>query len=357
MLDVAQNSRPIKQPVRRWFQFSLRALLLFVTLACGALGWLGIEVQKAERQKAAVIELENLGGRVAYDFQFDSTGRMFPFYSKPMRMPPAPAWLSWLGDDFFRSVRQAVLWGVDDQLVVDDDLAQLAGLNSLRSLSLDNVSVYDVGLEAKYRYFNPSGIPNPGLQEVILRPFPQSPFPTHADSTIAALEQLKRVKGLEILYLNGSQITDAGLEHIKGLPQLRRLNVVGTRITAAGVRISNKLGRIAKSRSSHWAIKRARSRYGCEPEFAPSEVVSRLAAGISFGCERAIAVAILAAIFSWVGWQYRIVSQRQRLRRTAVAVVPGSTTDDSRLPAARWWLGDSSCLLIAWTTACRTEAP
>src|SRR5690349_9024205 len=73
---------------RRWLRYSLRTLLLLVTLFCV---WLGIQVDRAHKQQHAVRELRRLGGRVLYDCRPDTD-----------REPSGPAWLRKLiGQDYF----------------------------------------------------------------------------------------------------------------------------------------------------------------------------------------------------------------------------------------------------------------
>jgi heme/copper-type cytochrome/quinol oxidase subunit 2 len=47
----------------RWYQYSLRSLLVLVTLCSLPCSWLGIKVQQAKRQQGAVRAIEELGGR------------------------------------------------------------------------------------------------------------------------------------------------------------------------------------------------------------------------------------------------------------------------------------------------------
>lgn len=48
---------------RRWLQFSLRGLLIVLTIGCMWLGW---EVERARRQHRAIDAIENVGGVVLY---------------------------------------------------------------------------------------------------------------------------------------------------------------------------------------------------------------------------------------------------------------------------------------------------
>jgi len=49
---------------RRWFQFSLRSLLLLTLIASLALGWVASERRKAKQQRQAIEALEKLCERI-----------------------------------------------------------------------------------------------------------------------------------------------------------------------------------------------------------------------------------------------------------------------------------------------------
>ena len=49
------------KPRRRWFQYSLRTLLVLVTVLCV---WLGVTVNRARKQREAVAAIQELGGTV-----------------------------------------------------------------------------------------------------------------------------------------------------------------------------------------------------------------------------------------------------------------------------------------------------
>jgi CMP-2-keto-3-deoxyoctulosonic acid synthetase len=58
---------------------------------------------------------------------------------------------------------------------------------------------------------------------------------SHVNVIDAALEHVGALSQLEVLYMDGCQVTDTGLEHIKGLNQLRALDLEGTKISDAGI--------------------------------------------------------------------------------------------------------------------------
>ncbi len=61
-------------PKKRWLRFSLRTMLMLMTILCV---WLGFKVHRAERQKAAIAWVESVGGAVSYDYEFDEVGVLF----------------------------------------------------------------------------------------------------------------------------------------------------------------------------------------------------------------------------------------------------------------------------------------
>ena len=50
------------KPRRRWFQYSLRTLLVLMLLACIGMGWIAVKLQQVRRERAAVAAIEGLGG-------------------------------------------------------------------------------------------------------------------------------------------------------------------------------------------------------------------------------------------------------------------------------------------------------
>ena len=59
----------------RWrFQFSLRSLVVLVVAVAVPLGWFGVKLREAERQRRAVEAIRGTGGMVYYDYQLDESG-------------------------------------------------------------------------------------------------------------------------------------------------------------------------------------------------------------------------------------------------------------------------------------------
>lgn len=124
---------------RRWFSFSLKTLLLLAFVVCVASAWLGMRLDKARRQRESVAAVEQLGGRVLYEYQEDHWDK-----------PSGPEWLrNVLGRHFFdRVVRVAFTnRGIPNDRVTN--ISFLSGLDHLRLLYLDGTAVRDISLLAE----------------------------------------------------------------------------------------------------------------------------------------------------------------------------------------------------------------
>jgi hypothetical protein len=83
----------------RLFRFSALVLLLFAILENILIGWAGVRMYKAARQREAREALKNLRWAVLYEYQHDSDFRLVP------PRPPGPSQLrSFFGVDFFADV-------------------------------------------------------------------------------------------------------------------------------------------------------------------------------------------------------------------------------------------------------------
>jgi hypothetical protein len=182
---------------RRRFQYSLRTLLVFVTLCALACSWLAVKMRRAERQRAAataVLEKLERGG-----VHWDERASQWPRWLRRV-----------LGDDFFNSVVEVDL---HETGVSDAELEHLEGLDQLQTLRLYGTNVSDAGLE------HLKGLNQ--LQTLEL-------YDTNVGD--AGLEHLKGLSRLQLLALTHTKVTDAGLEHLKGLSQLRTLALSQTEV-------------------------------------------------------------------------------------------------------------------------------
>ena len=218
------------KPIRRWFQFSLRTLLIFVTLCAIPCSWLAVKIRQARREREtaeAIKELVGAGGGVEWS------------------KPSVPAWLrSLVGEDVFVHIHKVFLSGPQ---VTDVQLDYLNGLSQLEDLSIWGTQITDTGLEHLHRlsqlrhleivYFHSqdSKITNAGLGRLGGLNQLQELRLINSQATDAGLENLKGLSQLTDLNISGIQITDGQLPHLSGLTQVRELTLFATPLTDAGL--------------------------------------------------------------------------------------------------------------------------
>jgi hypothetical protein len=196
---------------RRWLRFSLRTLLIVVTLF-GV--WLGVKVDQARRQKLAVVALRMRGFYVNYE-HWRTNGDPESFDSS--RELPVPTLLRSRADgDFFQKVIAIRVLPTSS----DDDYVHLAALPHIEALYLSGRGndVSDAGLA--------------------YLPRPDRLVHFEAGDTLvgdAFVKRLANATGLIRLGLSGTRVTDKGLQWLPPLPKLKMLGLGGTSTTDAGL--------------------------------------------------------------------------------------------------------------------------
>jgi hypothetical protein len=160
------------QPRRRWFRFSLRTLLIVVTVLSVTLGWVGWRLQQVRREQATIAWVEEMDGRVSFHKVSDKSS----WWEKSTN--------KWFGE----RVR-----GVTLSPVRKNDLSPLTKFKKLKELVLLSRKPVD----------------------------------------ISPLADLKNLETLS-LYLYGMEVRD--LSHLVELKKLRELNLVATKVSVEQVR-------------------------------------------------------------------------------------------------------------------------
>ena len=192
-----------RRPNRRWLQFSLRSLLLFVLIFSIACSWFGMRLRKAEKQRDAVAAFKKLGGFVRYDFDPKPNNSSDPFNrTRPVTMesphPPYPAWLvEKLGVDFFANVTEAVYFPWE--------LTQSS-------------------------CFGPQPTPPPNLDFGILARFPSLQTLTVVIRDRGDFEKIARLTQIEHLDMVAFGYSDQGLSHFQAMTRLRSARLCGIEI-------------------------------------------------------------------------------------------------------------------------------
>jgi hypothetical protein len=87
-LWITKTHHRLLSPKRRWVQYSLRSLLLFVTFVAIAMSCFAVKLKQVKRQRDIVAIIEDTGGWVRYNFHITKF--------------KGPSWIRHLfGDDFF----------------------------------------------------------------------------------------------------------------------------------------------------------------------------------------------------------------------------------------------------------------
>jgi len=191
---------------RRFFRYSLRTLMIVVTVFCV---WMGITAKRARDQRQAVEAVREVSGQVFYKHQW-------PLNSPSD--PPGPEWLRQLmGDEYFFSV---FFLNFGNPWVTDAELEHLKGFRgtNLLWLNLSNIKLPEAGLEYVKALTN--------LRVLNLNT---------TKTTDAGVAHLKGMTKLQELWLANTEITDAGLEYLRELTKLRELNLSNTQVTDEGV--------------------------------------------------------------------------------------------------------------------------
>jgi hypothetical protein len=218
------------KPKLRWYQFSLKWLLVVMTLlGVGPGAYVAYEQNKARKQIAAAEAIQKLGGHIISGDVFgddEGTGR-----SVGMR------WI--LGDNRYERT-----WCVNfsqNSAVTDADLVHLQPFHQLNVLDLAGTQVTDAGLlqlsalrELRSLDLTNTRVTDAGLSHVAeLKEMGRLDIEGTriTDDGLAVLETLPN---LETLCLNRTQVTDAGMVHLVGTTILR-LDLRGARVTDAGL--------------------------------------------------------------------------------------------------------------------------
>ena len=200
---------------RRWYQFSLRTLMISTMIVAIACGWLGRRIERKRKEREAIQAILKFGGSVEYDYQL-----LHPFPGaswSPIAEPYGPAWMrNLLGENFFSEVNGVLLY---ESRITDDGLVNLKWFKEAQYLWLEEDKIGDIGL-------------------VNLKPLKRL-YALNLDLTNvgdAGLENLIAMDELRELGLKGTNVSDAGLVHLKALKRLHYLDVSNTHVTEGGVK-------------------------------------------------------------------------------------------------------------------------
>jgi hypothetical protein len=188
----------------RSLRFSLRTLLIVVTVLAVPLGWVGWRLEQVRRERATITWVEETGGRVQFD----------PNREKGWWEESTDKW-------FGERVRSVIL---NNKQV--SDLSPLAESKSLRFLRLDDTQVSDLSplaelkslTELRLDYTQVSDLsPLAELESLVSLSFRNTQV-----SDLSPLAELKNLKGLSFSH---TKVSD--LSPLAELKSLRSINLTG----------------------------------------------------------------------------------------------------------------------------------
>jgi hypothetical protein len=298
MSDASKSAPRAPRRRRSWRRFSLRCLLLFVTLFCVFAGWFGTKLREGERQRAVVARLSELGWKVEYDYEPDPDAArhrlILRWDQDEPRLPagnddstaPGAKWLrDWLGRDVFDHViaasQDTVQLGAPPPLISDTDfellfafprlnwlvipdsalteasIARLTEFANLEYLGMDEGRLNDAWLAAIGRcqslkelaiyqdssFASPAGLEHLGELVNLKRLALPTQLPGHINSAVndRVARRIAGLRKLKVLFLENSTMTDAGLKDLGNLDRLELLGLNGTPVTDRGLALLSNL--------------------------------------------------------------------------------------------------------------------
>ncbi len=212
--DTPDTAVPKPQRQRRWLQFSLRTLLIVVTIIAVGMGLLMRQVHEqraiVQREKEAVAEIEKLGGEVIDGYKYRPILTGFPNWLRAI-----------FGDQEYRPVERVI---IDIAQITDIEFQYICHFTQLKELSLNSYKITDTGLQHLSQLTN--------LQKLDL---------TNASITNHGLLQFNKLNELQELCLSYTKITDMGLQHLSHMTALKKLYLIDTSITDAGLKYLSQL--------------------------------------------------------------------------------------------------------------------
>ncbi len=215
------------KPKLRWYQFSLRTLLVFVTCSAFVFAWLGVRLQqarlreqRAKEQAEIVAKLGRLSPYASYDANTGYVNNLF------LKAPPDGE----IGDElaYLKELPELAALDLVRTKVADAALVHLKALPALRDLNLQGANVSDAGLVHVGQIATLTNLDLRGTKV-----------------TDAGIAHLKGLVNLWQLDLAETHVTDVGLPHLASLVNLQMLGLGDTRVTDAGLIHLQRLPKLA----------------------------------------------------------------------------------------------------------------
>jgi hypothetical protein len=218
-MNATPSTAPNVTSRRRWFQYSLRTLLIIVLLASVGMSYIAVTIQHQRSEYIAARAINDAeSGRVMFTPTWLGgvlhDGSLVTVYDVELFRGSVDD-ATWARVRSFSGLQQLRL---DDTKITDASLRNLEGLKHLQGLWLGGTGVTDAGI------LHLRGLSK--LRDLDLN------STRVTDTGLAALRGLSELRNLSLV---GTRITDDGLVNLEGLTDLRSLALVETKITDAGL--------------------------------------------------------------------------------------------------------------------------
>lgn len=235
----AMSDTKKKALARRWYRFTMRRLLLLISVSAVFAFALSMLWNRAVQQRQIVQSIVDLGGTIQYDYHKMKADK--PNVFDPTSTPPGPAWLRALaGEEHFQDV---IMVNLSNKDITDDDLKELAELPRLENLDLSNTPISNAGLEhlrkipnLKFLSLWNTNIDDDGLKHLAVHKNLFALILDGTEVTDVGLSYLQELTELDEWFgLCDTHVTDQGIQCLTRLTKLKQLNVRRTNVTSAGV--------------------------------------------------------------------------------------------------------------------------
>jgi hypothetical protein len=222
---------------RRWFQFSMRTLLIVTLLIGAGAAWLSSEIRRAKRQEAAVEALREGGATIIFAHERIIAYENSAWRSTPIivaQSKPGPQWLRhWLGLDLFSRVASVEIRidPKEDLPRFESQVALLADVPSVESVSLtllsvdDSLVISDAVVDRIVALPNLNSLSLVGDRRLLTYPIQDGVSHDVVDLSEMAWRRLAEATSIESLSLICIRLNEQSLKSITAMTHLRELEV------------------------------------------------------------------------------------------------------------------------------------
>jgi Leucine-rich repeat (LRR) protein len=218
----------------RWFQFSMRTMIVLMLLVCCGLGWLGSLIHRAREQEDVVNMIRQINGSVQFaEPSFLERNSVLRTVVGERELAPVRGVMLGLGttDDHLLQLKKLrkLQWLKLNETFVHD-LSPLKSFRRLRALDLYKTQLSDLSPLAELSRLEVLELESTPVSD--LSPLAGLKGLTTIDLTgtrVSDLSPLSGLSGLTVVYLRGAPVSD--LSPLAGLHCLTWLDLRGTQVT------------------------------------------------------------------------------------------------------------------------------